>query len=121
MSYNIAQSYNALGKKVILIGADLRNPQVHALLGIERGNLGLSTFLNDVNYNDLDKLIVKGKSIDEIDYLLSGAIPPNPSELLMRPRMKELLEILKSSYDLIIIDTAPLLLVSDTTPATPFM
>ena len=119
VSYNIAQSYNALGKKVILIGADLRNPQVHALLGIERGNLGLSTFLNDVNYNDLDKLIVKGKSIDEIDYLLSGAIPPNPSELLMRPRMKELLEILKSSYDLIIIDTAPLLLVSDTTPLLP--
>jgi len=119
ISYNIAQSYNALGKKVILIGADLRNPQVHTLLGIERGNLGLSTFLNDVNYNDLDKLIVKGKSIDEIDYLLSGAIPPNPSELLMRPRMKEILEILKSSYDLIIIDTAPLLLVSDTTPLLP--
>ena len=119
VSYNIAQSYNALGKKVILIGADLRNPQVHSLLGIERGNLGLSTFLNDVNYNDLDKLIVKGKSIDEIDYLLSGAIPPNPSELLMRPRMKELLEILKSSYDLIIIDSAPLLLVSDTTPLLP--
>ena len=119
ISYNIAQSYNALGKKVILIGADLRNPQVHSLLGIERGNLGLSTFLNDVNYNDLDKLIVKGKSIDEIDYLLSGAIPPNPSELLMRPRMKELLEILKSSYDLIIIDSAPLLLVSDTTPILP--
>ena len=121
VSYNIAQSYNALGKKVILIGADLRNPQVHTLLGIERGNLGLSTFLNDVNYNDLDKLIVKGKSIDEIDYLLSGAIPPNPSELLMRPRMKELLEILKSSYDLIIIDSAPLLLVSDTTPIITFM
>jgi capsular exopolysaccharide synthesis family protein len=119
ISYNIAQSYNALGKKVILIGADLRNPQVHTLLGIERGNLGLSTFLNDVNYNDLDKLIVKGKSIDEMDYLLSGAIPPNPSELLMRPRMKELLEILKSSYDLIIIDSAPLLLVSDTTPILP--
>ena len=119
VSYNIAQSYKALGKKVILIGADLRNPQVHTLLGIERGNLGLSTFLNDVNYNDLDKLIVKGKSIDEIDYLLSGAIPPNPSELLMRPRMKELLEILKSSYDLIIIDSAPLLLVSDTTPILP--
>jgi capsular exopolysaccharide synthesis family protein len=119
VSYNIAQSYNALGKKVILIGADLRNPQVHTLLGIERGNVGLSTFLNDVNYNDLDKLIVKGKSIDEIDYLLSGAIPPNPSELLMRPRMKELLEILKSSYDLIIIDSAPLLLVSDSTPILP--
>jgi capsular exopolysaccharide synthesis family protein len=119
VSYNIAKSYNSLGKKVLLIGADLRNPQVHNLLGIERGNLGLSTFLNDVNYNDLDKLIVKGKSVNEMDYLLSGAIPPNPSELLMRPRMKELLEILKSSYDIIILDTAPLLLVSDTTPLLP--
>ena len=119
VSYNIAKSYNSLGKKVLLIGADLRNPQVHTLLGIERGNLGLSTFLNDVNYNDLDKLIVKGKSVNEMDYLLSGAIPPNPSELLMRPRMKELLEILKSSYDIIVLDTAPLLLVSDTTPLLP--
>jgi len=119
VSYNIAKSYNSLGKKVLLIGADLRNPQVHTLLGIERGNLGLSTFLNDVNYNDLDKLIVKGKSVNEMDYLLSGAIPPNPSELLMRPRMKELLELLKSSYDIIVLDTAPLLLVSDTTPLLP--
>ena len=119
VSFNIAKSYNALGKKVLLIGADLRNPQVHTLLGIKRGNLGLSTFLNDVNYNDLDKLIVKGKSANEMDYLLSGAIPPNPSELLMRPRMKELLELLKSSYDIIVLDTAPLLLVSDTTPLLP--
>jgi tyrosine-protein kinase Etk/Wzc len=116
VSYNIAKSYTSLGKKVLLIGADLRNPQVHNLLGIKRGNLGLSTFLNDVNYNDLDKLIVKGNSVNEMNYLLSGAIPPNPSELLMRPRMKELLEILKTSYDIIILDTAPLLLVSDTTP-----
>ena len=116
ISYNIAKSYSSLGKKVILIGADLRNPQVHNLLGIKRGNLGLSTYLNDLNYNDLDKLIVKGKSIADIDYLLSGSIPPNPSELLMRPRMKELLEILKLSYDIIVLDTAPLLLVSDTTP-----
>lgn len=119
VSYNIAKSYNSLGKKVLLIGADLRNPQVHNLLGIERGNLGLSTFLNNVNYNDIDKLIVKAKSTDEMDFLLSGAIPPNPSELLMRPRMKELLEILKPSYDIIILDTAPLLLVSDTLSLLP--
>ena len=119
MSYNIAKSYSSLGKKVILIGADLRNPQLHNLLGIERGNLGLSTFLNDVNYNDLDKLILKAKSINEMDYLFSGSIPPNPSELLMRPRMKELLEKLKLSYDIIILDTAPLLLVSDTSALLP--
>lgn len=119
ISYNLAKSYSSLGKKVILIGADLRNPQLHSLLGVKRENKGLSTFLNDLNYNDTDELIVKGKSINEMDYILSGAIPPNPSELLMRPRMKELLEILKSSYEIIILDTAPLLLVSDTSALLP--
>ena len=54
-----------------------------------------------------------------MDYLLSGAIPPNPSELLMRPRMKELLERLKERYDIILVDSAPLLLVSDTTALLP--
>ena len=55
----------------------------------------------------------------QMDILLSGAIPPNPSELLMRPRMKELLEHLKESYDVILVDSAPLLLVSDTTALLP--
>ena len=97
VSYNLAASYKALGKKVILVGADLRNPQLHTRMGIERENQGLSTYLADENFNDLDALIKKGADTVEMDYLLSGAIPPNPSELLMRPRMKELLERLKSA------------------------
>jgi capsular exopolysaccharide synthesis family protein len=119
VSYNLAASYKALGKKVILVGADLRNPQLHTRMGIERENLGLSTYLADENFNDLDALIKKGADAGEMDYLLSGAIPPNPSELLMRPRMKELLERLKERYDVILIDSAPLLLVSDTTALLP--
>lgn len=116
VSYNLASSYKALGKKVILVGADLRNPQLHNILGIERDSIGLSTFLTSENVPNLDTLITKGSNPNEMDYLLSGAIPPNPSELLMRPRMKELLEILKVSYDVVLLDTAPLLLVSDTMP-----
>jgi len=119
VSYNLAASYKALGKKVILVGADLRNPQLHTRMGIERENLGLSTYLADENFNDLDALIKKGADTAEMDYLLSGAIPPNPSELLMRPRMKELLERLKERYDIVLIDSAPLLLVSDTTALLP--
>ena len=119
VSYNLAASYKALGKKVILVGADLRNPQLHNRLGIERGYKGLSTFLADKNVDDLDDLIIKGSNPKEMDILLSGAIPPNPSELLMRPRMKELLERLKEQYDFILIDSAPLLLVSDTTALLP--
>ena len=120
VSYNLASSYRALGKKVILVGADLRNPQLHTRMGIERENQGLSTYLADENFNDLDALIKKGTDTGEMDYLLSGAIPPNPSELLMRPRMKELLERLKERYDIVLVDSAPLLLVSDTTALLPF-
>ncbi|MDC6467734.1 polysaccharide biosynthesis tyrosine autokinase [Flavobacteriaceae bacterium] len=119
VSYNLAASYRALGKKVILVGADLRNPQLHNRMGIERENQGLSTYLADENFNDLDALIKKGADTAEMDYLLSGAIPPNPSELLMRPRMKELLERLKERYDIVLVDSAPLLLVSDTTALLP--
>ena len=119
VSFNIAESYRALGKKVILVGGDLRNPQLHNRLGIERSSLGLSTYLSDESYTDVDALITKGEGKNPMNYLLSGAIPPNPSELLMRPRMKELIEKLKSNYDFVIIDSAPLLLVSDTTALLP--
>ena len=118
VSYNLAKSYSALGKKVLLVGADLRNPQLHKFIGQKRENIGLTTYLSNENYNDIDSLITKTTD-GKLDFLLTGAIPPNPSELLMRPRMNELLEILKQSYDFIIIDSAPLLLVSDTTAILP--
>ena len=76
VSYNLAASYKALGKKVILVGADLRNPQLHNRMGIERENQGLSTYLADENFNDLDALIKKGADTAEMDYLLSGAFRP---------------------------------------------
>jgi len=119
VSYNLAKSYSALGKKVILVGADLRNPQLHKFLNQKRENIGLTTYLSNENFNDIDSLITKATKSGGLDYLLTGAIPPNPSELLMRSRTKELLDILKQSYDLIIIDSAPLLLVSDTTALLP--
>ena len=108
----------ALGKKVIIVGADLRNPQLHKFLGQKRENTGLSTFLSDPT-TAIDSLITKAITPGGLDYLLTGVIPPNPSELLMRPEMKVLLEHLKQRYDYIIIDSAPLLLVSDTTPLLP--
>ena len=115
VSFNIAQSYAALSKKVILIGADLRNPQLHNRLGIERAGTGLSTYLSNPETAELNKLITT-RDNDQVHYLLSGAIPPNPSELLARPSMGNLIERLKQHYDVIILDSAPLMLVSDTSP-----
>ena len=119
MSHNLAKSYAALGKKVLLLGADLRNPQLHKFLGRQRENIGLSSYLSDESFNDIDALITNEDTLGGLDYLLTGAIPPNPSELLMLSRMKELLDILKQRYDFVIIDSAPLLLVSDTTALLP--
>ena len=119
VAYNLATSYSALGKKVVLLGCDLRNPQIHTRIGVSRTNTGISTYLSDENYNDIDSLIMKGNSSNKIDIILSGVIPPNPSELLMRPRMKVLLDQLTNLYDMVIIDSAPLLLVSDTTSLLP--
>tara|TARA_B110000003_G_scaffold14445_1_gene14174 strand:- start:3320 stop:5653 length:2334 start_codon:yes stop_codon:yes gene_type:complete len=119
VAFNLASSYSALGKKVILLGCDLRNPQIHTRIGVDRTSTGISTYLADENYNDIDSLIIKGNSSKKIDIMLSGVIPPNPSELLMSPRMKLLLDHLNNLYDMIIIDSAPLLLVSDTTCLLP--
>ncbi len=119
VAYNLAASYGALGKKVILLGADLRNPKLHSRIGIKKEGPGLSNYLSDESFKDIDDLIIKKKGDQEVDYLLSGVIPPNPSELLMSLRMKNLLELLKERYDIILIDSAPLLLVSDTSALLP--
>ena len=75
--------------------------------------------MSDESYKNVDKLILKDKNSSGIDYVLSGPIPPNPSELLMRKRMKVLIDILKKKYDIILIDSAPLMLVSDTSSLLP--
>ncbi|MBA31870.1 MAG: hypothetical protein CL748_05040 [Chloroflexi bacterium] len=119
ISYQLALSYSALGKKTILLGGDLRNPQLHKYSGIDRSSLGISTFLADKSYENLDKLITKDSGPNGVDYMLSGPIPPNPSELLMRPRMNDLIKLLKKKYDIILVDSAPLMLVSDTSSLLP--
>ena len=104
----------SFGSKVILIGSDLRNPQIHKHLGVSKDmNKGLSDYL----YRDkitIDDIIFS--SSENLDIILSGVIPPNPTELLQKQKFKKLIEILKNSgkYDYIIVDSAPYLLVSDT-------
>ena len=118
-AFNTAASYVATGKKVLLIGADLRNPQLHTLINIDRkSNLkGLSTLIANASL-EVSKEAIETLDLfnNQLDILLSGPIPPNPAELLNSRVFSNLLAALKKSYDYIIIDSAPLVLVSDTLP-----
>ena len=118
-AFNTAASYVATGKKVLLIGADLRNPQLHTLINIDRkSNLkGLSTLIANASL-EVSKDAIETLDLfnNQLDILLSGPIPPNPAELLNSKVFSNLLAELKKSYDYIIIDSAPLVLVSDTLP-----
>jgi capsular exopolysaccharide synthesis family protein len=117
VSLNLAITLSTLGKKVILVGADLRNPQLHRKLDIERPNLkGVTNYLYDTNVQ-IDDIKVKhlGDANLNFDIIFSGTIPPNPAELLSNGRFEMLLNEIKKDYDYIIVDTAPTLLVADTT------
>jgi capsular exopolysaccharide synthesis family protein len=114
ISLNTALSFAALNKKVLLIGADLRNPQLHKYLNIKKEVSGLSNYLFDTT-TDWKTLISKNILENEnLSIILSGSVPPNPAELLSNGRFEELLDILKMEYDYIIVDTAPTILVTDT-------
>ena len=118
-AFNTAASYVATGKKVLLIGADLRNPQVHDLLNIDRksNTKGLSNLLSNPSIEFSSDYVIHSFLFDKpIDIMLSGPIPPNPAELLGSDTFSSLLANFKESYDYVIIDSAPLVLVSDTIP-----
>ncbi len=112
ISVNYASSIASGDSKVLLLGADLRNPQLHKFFNEEKSNLkGISDYIYGKNHNWRDLIYNKDISFD---ILFSGTIPPNPTELLASERFATLLEELKGVYDHIIIDSAPCLLVSDT-------
>jgi capsular exopolysaccharide synthesis family protein len=103
-----------MNKKVLLIGADLRNPQLHRYLSTNKGELGLQDYLHDASV-DWHTIINKSQLDNpNLDIILSGRIPPNPAELLSNGRKELLINEAKKEYDIIIIDSAPTLLVTDT-------
>lgn len=113
-SINIAHILSQLNdKKTIIIGADIRNPQLQRYFPNSRKKIGLTEYLYDSTLTT-DDIIITSASDNKTSIILSGAIPPNPTELIMSKRLGELIEVLKSKFDFIIIDSAPLLLVSDT-------
>ncbi|ARN77757.1 hypothetical protein BST97_06960 [Nonlabens spongiae] len=114
VSYNTALTLAYTGKKVLLIGADIRNPQIHRYVG--KTNLA-SNGLTDFLINDqltLSELLTTHSENTNLDLVHSGKIPPNPAELLLSDRVKNMIEDARNSYDYIIIDSAPTILVTDT-------
>jgi len=110
---NLSISFSIMNKKVLLIGADMRNPQLHNYLNIKKDQLGLQNYLHDISV-DWHNAVNSYLDNTNLDILLSGAIPPNPAELLSNGRLEKLIEEAKKEYDYIIIDTPPTLLVTDT-------
>lgn len=111
VSLNLSMSFALSGKKVLLIGGDIRNPKLHRYLKLDNKR-GLSDYLADED--PWENYVSDSELHKNLKIMQSGTIPPNPNELLMNPRLKELLSAVKKEYDFIIIDTAPVGLVSDT-------
>ncbi len=97
--------------RVLIIGADIRNPQLHRF--VDGKNVGLTDYLvsNDI---DFQKYIVKSKINDNLDVMFSGQIAPNPNDLLDMKKFTDLITQLRVVYDYIVLDSAPVMLVSDT-------
>ena len=112
---NTSLAYASVGKKVLLVGCDLRNPQVHSYFNLNKNQKGLSNYLNDSTIKAVDCVLENDlKNKRPVDIVLSGQIPPNATGLLKNGRFETFLEELSPLYDNIIIDTAPILLVTDT-------
>jgi capsular exopolysaccharide synthesis family protein len=114
ISLNVSLAMASLNKKVLLIGADLRNPQLHTYANINKNQNGLSNYLIDpsIDWKSFTKNVFDKQPNHEL--LFSGAIPPNPAHLLANGNFDSLIKEAKLIYDYIIVDLAPTILVTDT-------
>ena len=112
ISSNFAKTLALSRKKVILIGMDIRNPRLGDYLKLQN-KYGLTNYLA-TNTITIPEIIVPKVLHDNMDIILAGPIPPNPAELLSSEKLKGLIDELKQTYDYIILDTAPVGLISDT-------
>lgn len=112
ISINLAASLALLGKKVMLMGMDIRNPQLANYLDLHP-RFGLTQYLSsaDIELNDIITPLDDPRGLDVI---CAGPVPPNPAEMLLSTKVDRLFEKLRERYDYIIVDTAPIGLVSDT-------
>ncbi len=108
-SYAIAAGLARLGKRVVLIDADLRRPSLHRRIGYENER-GLSTLLTS---HDLVDSVTLGSGLDNLSLITSGPVPPSPTELLSSARMEELLAELARKFEVVVVDSPPILGLAD--------
>lgn len=113
---NLAVSFALLGKKVIIVGLDIRKPRLAELFEINDHHHGITMLLTkeQPNWEEIQSQILPSGVNNNLDLLMSGPIPPNPAELIARPSLDIIINHLKEKYDYILIDTAPVGLVTDT-------
>ena len=113
---NVAISFALLGKKVVLVGLDIRKPRLAELFEIDDHHHGITNLLikDNITWDDVNKQIVNSGVNSNLDLLMAGPVPPNPGELVTRKSLEETIDTLKEHYDYIVIDTAPVGLVTDT-------
>ena len=113
ISANLAISLSLLGKKVVIVGLDIRKPGLNKVFNISKKEHGITQFLTNPAINLMD--LVQPSDINKNLYILpGGTVPPNPTELLARDGLEKAVETLKKNFDYVILDTAPVGLVTDT-------
>ncbi|MCL2072524.1 MAG: polysaccharide biosynthesis tyrosine autokinase [Marinilabiliaceae bacterium] len=108
---NLAHSFAQLGKRTLLVEFDLRRPSVSRQTGLKPPEMGLSNFYT--GEKDINNILLRDTGVPNFNIIFSGQIPPNPAELIASEETNQLMEALQSYYDVVILDTPPLGLVSD--------
>ena len=113
---NLAVSFALLGKKVIIVGLDIRKPRLAELFEINNHHNGITPLLTmeEPKWSDIAEQILPSGVNKNLDLLMAGPIPPNPAELMARPSLETIFNVLREKYDYILVDTAPVGLVTDT-------
>ncbi|GAA3508711.1 tyrosine-protein kinase [Aquimarina addita] len=114
VAINLAMAFASLRKKVLLIGADLRNPQLHTYFKTDKNMIGLSNFLHDAEITWRDCIYKGQEETSFLEICFGGPIPPNPAQLIAGDNFDKFITLAKDHYDYVIVDTAPTVQVADT-------
>lgn len=110
ISTNLAALLAMAGKKTIVVDLDLRKPKIHLAFGIEENSIGVSSIL--IGKSTI-KASTQNSKIEGLDFITTGSVPPNPSELILRKEFGDFIDDLRKKYDVVILDTPPVGLVTD--------